>query len=318
LQHGLSLHLFRAARAASFDAKPLPAHKSPVSSPPQIFDRALLRRRLARASRDPCDFLVQRVAEDFVFRLSGILREFPRALDYGSPHPAVAQSLASPGRKLFRAAPSLETAAGADLVIDEEFSPFAPEKFDLIVSALSLQFVNDLPGVLAQIRRGLAPDGMFLAAMVGGRSLVELRHCLAQAQEEIEGGASPRVFPFADLRDLGGLLQRAGLALPVTDCDAFTVRYDHMFALLRDLRQMGGGNILFAGARRPLKRAVLARAAELYAQSFSDPDGRIRASFEILWLSGWAPHESQQKPLAPGSAKVSLASVLGDKSRSKL
>ncbi len=287
-----------------------------MSSPPQIFDRALWRRRLARAAPDPCDFLIQRVAEDVTFRLSGVSRDFSRALDYGSPHPCIAQSLASPSRKVLRAAPSLATASGADLVMDEEYSPFAPETFDLVVSGLSLQFVNDLPGVFAQIRRMLAPDGLFLAALVGGRSLGELRHCLAQAQEEIEGGASPRVSPFADLRDLGGLLQRAGLALPVTDCDDLTVRYPNMFALLRDLRQMGATNILHAGARRPLKRAVLLRAAELYRQNFADPDGRIRATFEILWLSGWAPHESQQKPLAPGSAQVSLAAALGDKSKS--
>jgi SAM-dependent methyltransferase len=286
-----------------------------VSNPPQIFDRALLRRRLARAARQPCDFLVNRVAEDFVFRLSGVARAFPRALDYGSPHGAIAQALAASGRAVFRAAPSLETAEGADLVIDEEFSPFAPESFDLVCSALSLQWVNDLPGVFAQIRRILAADGLFLAAMVGGQSFLELRHCLAAAQEEVEGGASPRVFPFVDLRDLGSLLQRAGFALPVTDCDAFTIRYANMFDLLRDLRQMGASNVLSAGARRPLKRSVLFRAAALYQQDFADADGRIRASVEILWLSGWAPHESQQKPLAPGSAKVPLAAVLGDKSK---
>nr|WP_210302471.1 methyltransferase domain-containing protein [Rhodoblastus sphagnicola] len=275
----------------------------------------MLRRRLARAARGPCDFLANRVAEDLVYRLSGVSRAFPRALDYGSPHPAAARALSGRGRTLLRAAPSRETAAGADLVLDEEFSPFAPENFDLVFSALSLQWVNDLPGVFAQIRRSLAPDGLFLAAMVGGMSFLELRHCLTRAQEEIEGGASPRVFPFVDLRDLGGLLQRAGFALPVTDCDAIAVRYDDMFALLRDLRQMGATNVLTAGARRPLKRSVLLRAAELYQTDFADPDGRIRATVEILWLSGWAPHESQQKPLTPGSARAPLSSVLGDKSQ---
>jgi SAM-dependent methyltransferase len=301
-------------RAKLFTSRPQ-AHILGVSHPPQIFDRALLRHRLARAARAPCDFLAHRVAEDFVYRLAGISRSFPNALDYGSPHPATADALAAPGRTIFRAAPSLHAAERADLVIDEEFSPFAPEKFDLVFSALSLQWVNDLPGVFAQLRRSLAPDGLLLAAMIGGQSFAELRHCLAQAQEELEGGASPRVFPFVDLRDLGGLLQRAGFALPVTDCDAFVVRYDNLFALLRDLRGMGATNILAAGARRPLKRSVLLRAAELYQQNFSDPDGRIRASVEILWLSGWAPHESQQKPLRPGSAKIPLSSVLGDKSK---
>jgi SAM-dependent methyltransferase len=292
-----------------------------VSTPPKIFDRALWRKRLTRALRsgNACDFLAARVAEDLAFRLAAVSRPFPRALDFGSPA-SVAAALAAPGRMVFRAAP---VAAGLverlgdsprEIVADEEALPFAPQSFDLIVSALSLQFVNDLPGVFAQVRRALAPDGLFLAALVGGQTLAELRSCLAQAQDEIEGGASPRVAPFADLRDLGGLLQRAGLALPVTDCDAFTVRYGDMFALMRDLRAMGATNVLVAGAHRPLRRAVALRAAALYAEKFSDPDGRIRASFEIIWTSGWAPHESQQKPLAPGSATVPLSAALGDKS----
>ncbi len=290
-----------------------------MTEPPHIFDRALWRKRLARAARakQSCDFLAARVAEDLAFRLAPIRRPFPRALDLGSPHPAVWRALAAPGRLVFRAAPVVELAGGATpaLVADEEALPFAPESFDLVVSALSLQFVNDLPGVFAQARRILAPDGLFLAAVVGGQTLAELRFCLAQAQDEIEGGASPRVAPFADLRDLGGLLQRAGLALPVTDCDAFTVRYSSAFDLMRDLRAMGATNVLAAGARRPLRRDVAFRAAALYAEKFSDPDGRIRATFEIVWTSGWAPHESQQKPLAPGSAQTPLSAVLGDKSR---
>jgi SAM-dependent methyltransferase len=308
------VYRIRTGANGAFDARPPKLHIRRVSTPPSIFDRALLRRRLDRAARAPCDFLARRVAEDFVYRLSGISRAFPRALDYGSPHPAVARALAAPGRAVLRAAPSLGAAAGADVVIDEEFAPFAPETFDLAASALSLQWVNDLPGVFAQLRRLLAPDGLLLAALVGGQSFAELRHCLARAQAEIEGGASPRVFPFVDLRDLGGLLQRAGFALPVTDCDAFVVRYDDMFGLLRDLRAMGATNVLAAGARRPLKRAVVLRAADIYRETFADPDGRIRASVEILWLSGWAPHESQQKPLRPGSAQAPLSSVLGDKS----
>ncbi|WP_374547468.1 methyltransferase domain-containing protein [Rhodoblastus sp.] len=289
-----------------------------MSKPPLIFDRALWRKRLSRALRaeKPCDFLIARAAEDLAFRLSTISRPFPRALDLGSSHPAIAAALAAPGRQVVRAAPVAAALDGVALhvVADEEALPFAPHSFDLIVSALALQFANDLPGVFAQARRALAPDGLFLAALIGGQSLAELRICLAQAQEEIEGGASPRVAPFADLRDLGGLLQRAGLALPVTDCDAFTVRYGDLFGLLRDLRAMGAANMLVAGARRPLRRAVLLRAAALYAEKFSDPDGRVRASFEIIWVSGWAPHESQQKPLAPGSAQTSLRAVLGDRS----
>ncbi len=289
-----------------------------MTTPPLIFDRALWRKRLARAARanGPCDFLAARVAEDLAFRLAPISRPFPRALDLGSPHPAISQALAAPGRLVFRAAPVFEVSGSAPaLVADEEALPFAAQNFDLVVSALSLQFANDLPGVFAQVRRLLAPDGLFLAALIGGQTLAELRLCLAQAQDEIEGGASPRVAPFADLRDLGGLLQRAGLALPVTDCDAFTVRYEGAFELMRDLRAMGATNFLAAGARRPLRREVAYRAAALYAEKFSDPDGRVRATFEIIWTSGWAPHESQQKPLRPGSAHMPLSAILGDKSR---
>jgi SAM-dependent methyltransferase len=289
-----------------------------VSSPPLIFDRALWRKRLTRAlgTENACDFLAARVADDLAFRLSAVSRPFPRALDLGSPHPGIAATLAAPGRIVVRAAP-VETALGArrpGLVADDEAPPFAPQSFDLVASALNLQFANDPPGVFAQVRRILAPDGLFLAALVGGQTLAELRACLAEAQEEIEGGASPRVAPFVDLRDLGGLLQRAGFALPVTDCDSFIVRYRDAFGLMRDLRAMGATNVLVAGARRPLRRDVLFRAAALYAEKFSDPDGRIRATFEIIWASGWAPHESQQKPLAPGSAQVPLSAALGDKS----
>ena len=180
----------------------------------------------------------------------------------------------------------------------------------MIVSGLALQWVNDLPGVFAQIRRCLAPDGLFLACLVGGASLAELRGALAQAEDELLGGASPRVSPFVDVRDLGGLLQRAGFALPVTDADAFTLRYDSMFALCDELRAMGAANALTARSRKPLGRQVFFRAAQIYAEKFSDPDGRVRASFEIVWLSGWAPHESQQKPAKPGSATMRLADAL--------
>jgi SAM-dependent methyltransferase len=173
-----------------------------------------------------------------------------------------------------------------------------------------LQFVNDLPGTLIQVRRALKPDGLFLAAMIGGDSLAELREAFAQAEAEVEGGVSPRVAPFADLRDLGALLQRAGFALPVTDVDRLTVRYASPLALMHDLRHMGAGNALSERRRTPLRRATLHRVFEIYAERFADPDGRIRATFEIVWLSGWAPHESQQQPLRPGSAKTRLADAL--------
>jgi SAM-dependent methyltransferase len=204
----------------------------------------------------------------------------------------------------------------AELVVDGEGKPLTEESFDLVVSALSLQFVNDLPGTLAQIRRALKPDGLLLAAMLGGETLTELRQAFAQAESEIEGGVSPRVAPFADLRDIGALLQRAGLALPVVDSDRVTVRYASIFDLMQDLRRMGATNALVERRRVPLRRATLIRLGEIYAERFSDADGRIRATFETIWLSGWAPHESQQKPLKPGSAQQRLADALGAKERS--
>ncbi len=202
-------------------------------------------------------------------------------------------------------APSLAVAA------DEEALPFADGSLDLVVSALALQFVNDLPGTLIQVRRALKPDGLFLAALVGGDSLTELRQSFAAAEAEIEGGVSPRVAPFADVRELGALLQRAGFALPVTDVDRVTVRYASPLALMRDLRRMGATNALIERSRRPLRRATLRRLMEVYAERFADADGRVRATFEIVWLSGWAPHASQQQPLAPGSARTRLADALG-------
>ena len=195
-------------------------------------------------------------------------------------------------------------------VTDEEVLPFAPGSLDLVVSALSLQFVNDLPGTLIQIRRALKPDGLFLAALIGGESLTELRQAFAAAEAEVEGGVSPRVAPFADLRDLGALLQRAGFALPVADVDRVIVRYASPLDLMQELRRMGAGNVLLERRRVPLKRATLRRMLEVYAERFGGADGRIPATFEIVWLSGWAPHESQQQPLAPGSAKTRLADAL--------
>ena len=185
---------------------------------------------------------------------------------------------------------------------DEEALPFRDASLDLVVSALALQFVNDLPGALVQIRRALKPDGLFLTALIGGDTLTELRQAFAAAESDIEGGVSPRVAPFADLRDLGALLQRADFALPVTDNDRLVVRYDTVFGLMHDLRRMGATNALLDRRRTPLKRTTLMRVAEIYAQRFADADGRVRATFEIVWLSGWAPHPRQQQPLTPGSA----------------
>ena len=269
---------------------------------PVLFDRALLRARQDRALRaGPATFLLDRVAEDMAERLHAVLREFKSAADIGTPGDHVRDVLA--GR--------LSQLAHVDLPEQEsEPLPFEPASLDLVVSALAFQFVNDLPGVLAQIRRALRPDGLLLAAMIGGDTLTELRQSFAAAEAELDGGVSPRVAPFADLRDIGALLQRAGLALPVTDVDRIVVRYDSAFALMQDLRRMGATNILRERRRTPTRRATMLRMAQMYGERFADADGRIRATFDVIWLSGWAPHESQQQPLRPGSAKAGLAEAI--------
>ena len=288
----------------------------PPARAPTIFDRALIRRRLARAlAAGAEDFLLPRAAEDLVERLSAVKREFRHVLDLGTPRPVVAERLAAvlPDAAIVRAAAAtsaLGRGRWAGLVADEEALPVAPGHFDLAVSILSLHAVNDLPGALVQLRRSLKPDGLFLGCLFGGQTLGELRQSLADAEIEIAGGASPRVAPFADLRDLGGLMQRAGFGLPVTDTEKLTVRYGHPFSLFADLRAMGATNALALRSRAPLSRAVLARAMAIYGERFADPDGRLRATFELVWLSGWAPHESQQIPLKPGSARRPLSAAL--------
>jgi SAM-dependent methyltransferase len=267
-------------------------------SPPVLFDRALLRVRQRRAARmGAVPFLLDRVAEDMAERLQAVLRVFQHAADVGTPGDQVRNALAAHVAGL----------SPIDLLVDEsEALGLSPESLDLAVSGLAFQFVNDLPGLLAQVRRALKPDGFLLAATIGGETLTELRQAFAAAESELEGGISPRVAPFADLRDAGVLLQRAGFALPVTDVDRVVVRYGDAFALMHDLRRMGAANILAERRRTPLRRATLLRMAQIYHERFADPDGRVRATFDIVWLSGWAPHESQQKPLQPGSAKASL------------
>jgi SAM-dependent methyltransferase len=261
---------------------------------PILFDRALLLRRLDRARKlGPATFLLDRVIEDMDERLSAVKRDFSAAADIWTP--GAGFSAYARFKTCRHSAPS------ADEVV-----PLAPESIDLAVSALAFQFVNDLPGVLAQIRRALKPDGLLLAAMIGGDTLTELRQCFAAAEAECEGGVSPRVAPFADLRDVGALLQRAGLALPVTDVDRVVVRYDSAFALMGDLRRMGATNVLTERRKTPTRRTTMLRMAEIYAERFADPDGRIRATFDIVWLSAWAPHASQPKPLKPGSATARL------------
>ncbi len=287
---------------------------------PSLFDAGLIRRRLARAHRlGFADFLVARALDDLGERMGTVLRRFPLALDCGTPVPAAAAWLRASGRAdaVVRLAPIAEAPlteapqAGVALAVgDPEALPFGEERFDLAVSLLSLQHANDLPGALIQIRRALKPDGLFIGCLLGGRTLTELRQVFAEAESEVEGGVSPRVAPFAEVRDLGGLLQRAGFALPVADSETLPVRYADPFGLMRDLRAMGLTNAL-RERRGTLRRATLMRAAALYAARFADPDGRVRATFEVIWLSGWVPHESQQKPLRPGSAKMRLADALG-------
>ena len=280
-------------------------------SNPIVFDRAMLRRRRERArALGPETFLLERAAADLAERLGAVLRRFDVAVDLGTAADALRNALADNAiGTLFGA--SLLADDGVSVVADEEALPFRDGSLDLVVSALALHFVNDLPGALIQIRRALKPDGLLLAAMLGGDTLTELRQSFAEAEAEIEGGVSPHVAPFTDVREMGALLQRAGFALPVTDVDRLTVRYSSPFILMGELRRMGATNVLTERRRTPLRRATLKRMAEIYAQRFSDRDGKIRATFEIVWLSGWAPHESQQQPLRPGSAKSRLADALG-------
>jgi SAM-dependent methyltransferase len=232
-------------------------------------------------------------------RLAAVTREFSDVAEIWTPGELLRKPMADRFKSVTRVDPD-----------ESETLKLPPESLDLAVSALAFQFVNDLPGVLAQIRRALRPDGLLLAAMTGGDTLTELRQAFAQAETECEGGVSPRVAPFADLRDVGALLQRAGFALPVTDVDRVVVRYDSAFVLMADLRRMGATNILVERRRAPTRRATLLRMAQVYGERFADPDGRIRATFDVIWLSGWAPHESQQQPLKPGSAKASLAEAV--------
>jgi SAM-dependent methyltransferase len=276
------------------------------SSAPILFDRVLLLRRQERARKQgPVTFLFDRAAEDVGDRLQVVTRKFADVADVWSP----AKLLPKPTVDRFASITRIA------LDSDGETLPLRPESLDLVVSALAFHFVNDLPGVLAQIRRALRPDGLLLAAMLGGDTLTELRQSFAASEAECEGGVSPRVAPFADLRDVGALLQRAGFALPVTDVDRVVVRYESAFALMHDLRRMGATNILFDRRRTPTRRTTVLRMAQIYGDRFADSDGRIRATFDIVWLSGWAPHESQPKPLRPGSAKASLEAAVKRKAK---
>lgn len=268
------------------------------SKAPVLFDRALLKVRQDRAMQlGAATFLLDHVANDAAERLAAVNRNFTSGIDLATPGDALRVALEKQGVAL----------TPVEIAVDDSAAlPLAPGSVNLAMSLLALQFVNDLPGVLAQVRRALKPDGLLLAAMVGGDTLTELRQAFAAAEAEMEGGASPHVSPFADLRDAGGLLQRAGFALPVTDFERLTVRYDNAFALMQDLRRMGATNVLVERRKSPSRRATLLRMAQIYSERFADADGRIRATFDIVWLLGWAPDASQPKPLRPGSAKFSL------------
>lgn len=282
-----------------------------------IFDEELLasRRERAMANRiDKADFLLNLAAGEMAERLAVVERQFPLAVElHGGTGIAAQKAMATGKIETIQRAETSERFANAgeqflSAALDDV--PVEPASVNLVLSPMALHVVNDLPGTLVRIRRALKPDGLFLAAIPGAGTLAELRDVLLAAEAELTGGASPRVIPFADVRDIGGLLQRAGFALPVVDAETYTVRYDSLFPLMRDLRAMGMANPLKGRSSKPLGRSFFLRAAEIYAERYSDPDGRIRATFSIIYVSGWAPHESQQQPLKPGSAKVRLADAL--------
>lgn len=284
---------------------------------PIIFDRAQLRRQRQRAAAGFAarDFLFHEAADRLADRLDDIARPFPTALDLGGHSGQLAQVLNGRGgiETLVQSdlCPALlAQAGGLRVACDEEFLPFAEGVFDLAMSVLSFSWVNDVPGTLVQLRRSLKPDGLLLAMVYGGKTLQELRDVLTRATLEIEGGAAAYVSPYVDVRDAGSLLQRAGFALPVVDSETVTVSYEHMFALMQDLRGMGEGNALVHRRKTFAKRQVFMRAAELYQQDYADAEGRITATFELVTLTAWTPHTSQQQPAKRGSGTVNLGDVL--------
>lgn len=295
----------------------------PAQSSPQVFDRAQLRRQRRRAAAGFArhDFLFRELGERLLDRLADIRQGFPLAADV-SPHAGMLETIR---RGVDARLGGIETMVAASdfgfpsgdgprLVCDEEALPFRPGSLDLILSCLGLHWVNDLPGALIQMRDALRPDGLFLGVLLGGETLTELRQCLMEAELAETGGASPRVSPMVGLRDAAGLLQRASFALPVADAETLTVTYADALALMRDLRGMGEGNALAARPRRPISRQVIAQASALYAARFADSDGRIRATFQAIFMTGWAPSANQQQPARRGSGDVSLADFLTRKS----
>ncbi len=281
-----------------------------------IFDR-----RLVRAHRDRAgvhlqqhDFLLREMASRLCDRLRDINRAFPIALDLGAHHGLLAEYLPKESgiEKIIQTDLSeamIGAAPAIKLVADEEVLPFAPATFDLVISCGSLHWVNDLPGTLAQIRQALKPDGLFLATLPGGETLKELRHAFEQADMQA-GGLSPRISPFIDIRDAGSLLQRAGFTLPVVDREVLTVSYEHPLKLMRDLREMGEANALLHARKSFTPCSLLMSAADWYLREYSDAEGRIPATFELVTLTGWKSHASQQKPAKRGSGRVHLGDAL--------
>lgn len=282
-----------------------------------LFDRGLLRSRRARFAHEIAarEFLIAYVAREIAERIEIMLRDFPRALDLGAYHGLLGRTvgaLPSVGEVTY-AESVFDYAARCPrptVVCDEDLLPFKDESFNLIVSGLALHRVNDLLGSLIQIRRALKPDGLFMAAALGSQALIELRQCLIEAEGEMAGGASPRVAPFGDVRSYGALLQRAGLALPVADAEDLTVVYASPRELMREVRALGGGNVLMARSKAPLPRRTLLRAEEIYRARHGTPEGKVKATFQFVFMSGWGPDVSQQKPLRPGSARTRLADAL--------
>lgn len=284
-----------------------------------VFDRRLVRLRRERAAANWADhdFLFREVAERLAERLDDVRRRFPLALELGRRGGALTaaiqtragiETIAHAGLSLS----AVRDAGDVAVVADEEALPFRDGVFDLVTSSLSLHWVNDLPGALTQVRRALKPDGLFLAALFGGGTLAELRDALMDAEMEEEGGVSPRVSPFADVRDMGALLQRAGFALPVVDVDTITVTFPDTLALMKDLRGMGETNAVKARRSDFLRRATLGRAAQVYRDRHGDSAGRIPATFRVMFVTAWAPASSQPKALRPGSATARLADALGE------
>ncbi len=277
------------------------------------FERRVVRRHRAAASASrQADFLFVDVAARLADRLDDIARRFPVALELGARRGAVSQALAGRNKTDLLLQADVSPAFARHLAVDEERLPFAPSSLDAVISNLVLHWVNDLVGTLIQVRMALKPDGLLLAALLGGETLTELRHVLADSEIAITGGLSPRLSPMVDVRDAGALLQRAGFALPVVDTDRITVTYPDAFALMRDLKTMGENNALIDRPRTLARRNVFLRAAALYQERHADHEDRIPATFDVIYLTAWSPDTSQQQPLAPGSGNISLARVLQD------